>query len=314
MYEIDSVLRNVLRTGGIRAAEENEPSAEEKIAAAEAKVAEALSKAEAAQKQLDEQKFTVTVDGKEQTLTREEAIAALSKVEGADKKFREASDLRKQAERGMKIDSLIARLKDADDPDQKDINELSGLLGVDPSLFQADDPSGKGGKDKPPQKIRLEDLDDNLKAQLEFEAQRSIEAAEAKILEDIKKKVDKDQILGKMNNVAKESGNELFLDAAADMVHEDVLRKIRSGEPFGPVMIDNSIQAARNRLKKFGTPEEAAKTKTIIMGLGQPGGEPMKIQTDEPIERVDSSEPNYADNFATRAFQMLAKGSAGSKA
>jgi hypothetical protein len=112
-----------------------------------------------------------------------------------------------------------------------------------------------------------------------------------------------------MNSVAKEAGNEDFLAAAADVVHEDVLRKIRSGQPFGPEMIAGSIQAARARFKRFGIPEKVAEQKTLIMGLGQPGGEPMSIQPDEPIKRVESSEAKYADNFVMRAYQMLAKGS-----
>jgi hypothetical protein len=282
-------------------------SSAEDIGAIKAQLEAVRQEAEAAKKALEEQKISVNVDGEDKVMTLEEAKAALSKVSGADKKFREAADLRKKAERGMKIDSLFAKLE-GENPDQKDIMELAGLLGIDPAPFLkggGDDP----GTNPPPRKITLEDLSPELKQQLEFEAQRNIEAAEQKIRDEVSIRVDKDEIIGKMNSVAKEQGNEEFLDAVVDVVHEDVLRKISRGEPFGAGMIESSLQGARARFKKFGIPEKVSKPKTLIYGVGQPGGEPMSVQPDEPIERVESSEAGYADNFAKRAFQMLARGS-----
>ena len=74
-------------------------------------------------------------------------------------------------------------------------------------------------------------------------------------------------------------------------------------------MVSSQIQAARARLKRFGTPEQAAKTPTVIMGLGQPGGEPVSVQPDEPVKRVESSETDYSTNFAKRFFQQKLQGS-----
>jgi len=279
---------------------------EEQLAEAQAATTAALEEAKTAKAALEDQKMTVKVDGVEKTMTMEEARAAVAKSEGADKKFRDASEKVKSAERGMRIDSLFAQLNKADVPDQTLVSELAGLIGVNPKdVLPAE---GPGKKDEPPKKLTLNDFDEGLKNQLEFDAQRNIEVAKEKIYEEVKKGVDKDEILGKMNNVAKEAGNEDFLVTAAEEVHEDVLRKISSGEPFGAEMIASSIQAKRARFKRYGIPEKVTKPKTIIMGMGQPGGEPMTIQPDEPIERLESTETGYADNFAKRAFQMLAKG------
>ena len=209
----------------------------------------------------------------------------------------------------MKIDSLFAQLNSQETPDKATVMELAGILGIDPAQFLPGDGAG-GKKEIPDKKISLDDLTPELKQELEFYREKSIATAEDDILVKVRERVDKDDIIGKMNSVAKEAGNEDFMATAVDVVHEDVLRKIRGGEPLGPEMIASSIQAARARFKKFGIPEKVTKPKTLIYGVGQPGGEPLSIQPDEPIERVDSSEGNYTDNFAARAFQMLAKGEA----
>jgi len=317
MQVIDTVLQRAL-IYGIHGATETPPlddkTPEQRIADATAATEAALAEAKTAKDALANQKFTINIDGEEKTLTMEEAKAAISKSGGADKKFREAAENAKAAERGMRIDSLFAQIKSAEDNgvevNAQTVSELSGLLGIDPTIFQGDKtPNGTKGTAGPPKKITMEDLDATLKSQLEYDGQRNIEDAKQKIYAEVKKKVDKDEIIGRMNSVAVEAGNEAFLATAADVVHEDVLRKINSGELFGAEMIASSIQAARARFKRFGIPEKVTKQKTIIMGLGQPGGEPMQIQPDEPINRVDSSESNYADNFVKRAFQMVAKGS-----
>jgi len=283
------------------------PTVEEKLATAEAKITTLTAEGEASKKALEEQKITVKVDGTDKEMTMDEAREALSKVGGADKKFQEAADIRKKAERGMKIDSLFAQLNEQETPDNKLVMELAGVLGIDPAPFL---PSGSTTPAEPSKKVTLEDLDPNLKNQLEYDAQRNIRDAEAEIKGMVKKGVDKDEIIGRMNSVAKEAGNEDFLAAAVDEVHKDVLRKIRGGEPLGPDMVASSIQAARAQFKKYGIPEKVTKPKTLIYGVGQPGGEPLAIQPDEPIERVESSEAGYTENFAKRIFQDLAKGRA----
>jgi len=287
---------------------EDQKTAEEQIAEANAAMETAKAEAKTAKEALESQKVTVKIDGEEKIMTMEEARAAISKSGGADKRFREAAEKEKSAERGMRIDSLFSQINAADSPDPKLVSELAGLIGVNPKeILPAE---GNTEPKKPDRKLTLEDFDDSLKQQFDFTNQQNIEAAKQKIYEEVKKGVDKDEIFGRMNSVAKEAGNEDFLTTAADEVHEDVLRKISSGEPFGADMIASSIQAKRARFKRYGIPEKVTKPKTIIMGLGQPGGEPMSIQPDEPIERVESSEAGYAENFAKRAFQMLARGQA----
>jgi hypothetical protein len=305
--QLDTVLERAI-VFGIHASEEpagGDPvnkTPEEQLAETQAALEAANKAAEEAKAALDGQKITVKIDGVQQEMTMEEARTALSKVGGADKRFAEAAEIKKSAERGIKIAELFEKVN-KEEPDDKDVAELAGLLNLDPTLFV-----GKGGKkdgkEKPPQKISLDDLSPELRSQLEYENLRNIEEAKKKIFEEVKQGVDKDEILGKMNSVAKEAGNEEFLVAAAEMVHEDVLRKIQNGKPFGTEMVASSIQAARARLKRFGTPEQASKTPTVIMGLGQPGGEPVSVQPDEPVKRVDSSESDYSTNFVKRFFQQ----------
>jgi len=249
----------------------------------------------------------VTVNGEKKVYTKEEAIEALSKVRGADAKFREAAEIRKKAERGMRIDSLFARIKGGE-AEEEEVNELVGLLGIDPAAFAEVSVGPNGTKPEPKQKVTLDDLDPSLKQQLQFDAQQNIKRAEEQIRNDVKKRVDKDEILGKMNSVAVEVGNEDFIDAVTKMVHEDVLRKIRNGESYGTGMVDNSIQVTRARLKQFGIPDKVSKPKTLIVGAGAPGGEPLEIQPDEPEKRVDTNDAGYSDNLVKRVFQRLQKG------
>jgi hypothetical protein len=263
---------------------------------------------------LAEDKITVKVDGREKIYSREEAKKALEKVGGADARFQEAADLKKQAERGMRIDSLFARVQEGK-ANQQELSELAGLMNIDPAIFEGtppdEEPSKKGD---PPRKVAFEDLPDDIQEDLKVTRERNIAYAKERIKGEVKKAVDKDDIIGKMNSVAKEAGNEEFMATVVDSVYEDVLRKIRSGIQHGPAEVLSSIQEERARLKRYGIPDKSAKQPALIMGLGKTDGLPVEIDTQEPVERLESTDKGYEDNLVRRFFHGIAKSRQSAKA
>jgi hypothetical protein len=95
------------------------------------------------------------------------------------------------------------------------------------------------------------------------------------------------------------------------MVNRDVRGKILAipytGDQFGPEMIQNSIQTVRSELKKYGIPSKSSKQtpamKNLLSVLGQTGGIPAEVQSDNKIERVSVGDAKYDDNAANRLMQ-----------
>jgi hypothetical protein len=72
-------------------------------------------------------------------------------------------------------------------------------------------------------------------------------------------------------------------------------------------MIQNSIQTVRSELKKYGIPSKSSKQtpamKNLLSVLGQTGGIPAEVQSDNKIERVSVGDAKYDDNAANRLMQ-----------
>lgn len=260
--------------------------------------------------------FELTVDGEKRNVTLDEMRNLAQKASGADKKFQDASDLRKSAEDGIRLKSLVDRLSDdAHEPSETEIKELAGMIGVDPTEF-AQYLKDEGGEPKPEPKPgttpATADSDAivaalqgagfdlaQMKATNEYSHGRHVDAAKDQIRKISDETVDKDEIFGKMN--IGESGKDRN-EVIKDMVAEDVLRRIQDGTPFGAELVAASVQKIRAYLTKFGIPGKPEQF-PLTLGLGPGGGLPLEVQSDKPIPRVNAADDASGDNFVQRAMQ-----------
>ena len=263
------------------------------------------------------QTYDLTVGGEQRSVTLQEMQKLAEKAAGADKRFEDAAQMRKEAEKGLRITSLIESLSQS--PDETDARELATLLGVDPNDFVKwmDD----GGERKPPQKqdsdrasavskdalvagLKELGLDPaEVKSVLDYSHQRHIEAAKAEIRAKSDEMVDKDSVFGKM--IVGEN-KDARLEVIKDLVAEDVLRKIQDGTPFGAELLTASVQKIRAHLTKFGIPNKPERYP--VMGLGPGQGLPTEISTDETIERVSADKDDNESNLIARYMQKIWKG------
>lgn len=265
-------------------------------------------------KETKDETYTIKVGGENRNLTLEELKQLASKSAGADSKFQDASELRKQAEDGLRMKDLIGRLSDSEhEPTELEVKELAGMIGVDPNEFaqylKEGDTDGKTKKTDTTDttgKIDKQSLVEALgfdpaeaKAILDYSKQRHIDSARQQIKETSDNAVDKDEIFGKM--VIGENGKDR-LAVIKDLVAEDVLRRIQDGVPFGAELVAASVQKIRAHLTKFGIPNKPD-IFPLTLGLGPGGGLPSEIQSEKPIERISAGEEGAEDNFVSRAMQ-----------
>ena len=256
-----------------------------------------------------EETYTIKIDGEERNLSIEELKTLASKSGGADKRFNEAAEAKKAAERGIRIEELTKSISTSDNPSEADIREYAGLIGVDPAEFMQYLKEGDPDP-KPASKATTSDFNKQfqevmgaspaeVKAILEFSQQRHVNDARKEIREISDKAVDKDEIIGKM--IVGEDRDEV-LAAVKDMVAEDVLRKIQDGKPFGAEMVSATVQRVRSQLTKLGIPKKSNQ-QPIVLGLGPGAGLSSEIQADEPIKRIPSTEDDQEKNLIARYLQ-----------
>uniref|UniRef100_A0A6M3IH73 Uncharacterized protein n=1 Tax=viral metagenome TaxID=1070528 RepID=A0A6M3IH73_9ZZZZ len=267
--------------------------------------------------------YELTVDGEKRSVTLKEALALAQKSAGADKRFQEAAELKKTADQGLRIQSLLESVKE--NPTDSDVRELAVLLGEDPDVFQqwmneSGDEYGKSGstsKKTSGGKISKDDLAIGLKelgldpiqvkSIVNFSHQRHIEDARKEIRKISDEAIDKDEFFGKIG--IGENGKDR-LAIVKDIVNEDVLRKIQDGLPFGADMIAASIQKTRAIVSKFGIPNKSVQY-PVVMGLGPGQGLPAEVQSEEPIKRVsaaeDGDEKNVVARYMQKALRMMRK-------
>lgn len=262
-----------------------------------------------------DQTFDLTVDGAKRTVTIEEMKELAQKSAGADKRFQDASDMRKEAEDGLRLKGLVARMSDGSySPTSAETSELASLIGVDPKEFaeylKSDEKVPAKSTSKPAEGITKEDLVKALgfdpaeaKAILDYSHQRHIEDARRQIRELSDNAVDKDDVFGKM--VVGENGKDRSA-AIKDMVAEDVLRAVQDGRPFGAELVAASVQKTRAHLTKFGIQGNPSQH-PLTLGLGPGGGLPAEVQSETPIKRISAAEDTDESNFVARTMQKVLK-------
>jgi len=273
-----------------------------------------------------EQQYEIIVDGEKRNLTLDELKTFASKAAGADKKFNEASELRKSGEKGVRIMSLIDSL--TENPTESDAKDLANILGIDADEFyqyltgdgegngsgSSDDDTKKSTKTKTTKESVTEGLKElgldpaEVKAILDYSHKRHIEDARKEIREISDEAVDKDEVFGKIKIDEKDKDR---MSVIKDLVAEDVLRRIQDGVPFGADLVSASIQKIRSYITKFGIPSKPEQY-PVSLGLVPGGGLPAEVQAEEPIKRTsadkDVGEENLIARFMQRGLKLLREG------
>ena len=285
-------------------------------------------KEEKQEEKQEEQKpetYEVKVDGEVRQMTLEELKANASKAAGADEKFRNAAQMKEDATRGIEIGKAFDKVN-SENVTASDVRHLAELTGQDADeLVRAFNNQGKDDKDdkkddkKPPlqgpqKKLELKDFPEDVQEILNAAKDKQVEDAEIKIKKMVGDEVDKDDFLGKIVLDAPDEQREGVKEVVKSMVQRDVRAKILASpytkEKFGAEMIRNSIQMVRAEVKRLGIPSKSSKKAdriSLLNALGPTGGLPVEVYSDDKVERVESTDPNYEDNAVKRLGQMMRK-------
>ena len=261
--------------------------------------------------------YTIKVNGEERTATAEELVKMAEKSAGADQRFQDAADLRKTAERGIRIDELLTKVAEADTPNTDEVKELAKLMKVPMDamvdILKPDKTVPKGNRqadeDTTQRPVALEDMDSEVQQLLGVARQQQIDDAGKQIKQTVKDYVDKDTSLGKIvGSISDTEKSEKLKATINDMVFNDVQRKILASGQYGAEMVEESIQRIRTVLTKLGIPGKASED-PVLLGLGPSGmALPADIQADEPIKRISADDDLYESNAGKRLLQKLVKG------
>lgn len=254
--------------------------------------------------------FDVPVgEGKTVKMTEAELVAAASKVAGADKKFEEASKIRKQyegvdlekAQQGQRVMDLAGK---GENMSEDEATEFFTILKIDPSLTGGT----KDGKGKPaakPKKIEFDALDERTQAALKASEDQQIHSLEEKIKNQVRNAIDKDEVLGKIKSGMPKESQEGFAGQLYEMGIDDTLGRVYAGQKLGADLLELVVQKLRKRAESMGIPE-LLKTRSPasvrVPGLESLGQE---IHAEEPIKRVASGQDGYDQNSISRLAQRI---------
>ncbi len=261
-----------------------------------------------------EETYAVKIDGEDRNLSIEELKTLATKSAGADKRFNEASEATKVAEKGIRVETLVKSISGEGTPSEADVRELAGLLEIDPKEFMTYLHDGNDPPQKSTSKATDTDFNEEFKKQmgaspaevraiLEHSSSRHVNDARKEIRDISDLAVDKDEIIGKM--IVGEDNKEVLTEVK-NMVAEDVLRKIQDGKTFGAELVTASVQRVRSQMTKLGIPKKLNQ-QPIVMGLGPSEGFSSAIQADEPIKRIPADEDAGEKNLVDRYLQKIVK-------
>lgn len=270
--------------------------------------------------------YELQVNGEKRTMTLDELKTAAQKAEAANAKFEEAANLRKEAEAAVKTMNIIKKLNSSETLSYEEAGFLADNIGGEASDYmdtptqntQTQQPTRtqEPQDTKPQGPITLDMLDPQLQEQIKGVVTHNMETQANDALETVKKELreslDKDDVIGKMLSKVPEEKKSDLSNALFDMLFEDISQKVGVRRlQYGPEMIQESLQKVRNRLSLFGNPTSGNDKPVIpVTGMSALSTEATsQIMSDEPIKRVEATSSKYADNFAARLAQALAKNS-----
>ena len=262
--------------------------------------------------------YSITVGGEKQEVTLEELQSLATKAAGADKKFEEAAQIRKDSEAGAKLMEMFSTIKSSDEaPDENVYKELLRTIGYKDTEIPDYETvfNKKGGTpvdkdDKKPDatvdKVTLEGLAPEVREVIEAARESKLQDVREKIFKNTEKGVDKDKILGKMIIDTPTAEKSAVQEALYDMAKKEVQRRILGNEPFSSELITSVLQGIRGKIKVLGMPTKSAGRPPMV-GSGPSTDYSPEVIADKPIERVDSEDAVYIDNVVKRALQRQYK-------
>ena len=288
--------------------------------------------AKAADKDGTPETHEVIVNGKKVEMTLDELKEHATKGAGADEKFRQASELRKTAERGIRLDELAHKMADEGDAvSPADLNEFITLLGGDPAdldmskMTPNQPPTGQSNTSDPnktnPQGtqplsvVKKEQLDPDVQRVLNQANEAELSRIRENIVAETRKGIDNDSVLGKLIDELPEDTREEVKSELYDMAEERVRNQIvLENKPFGPQMVQEVAQVLRSRIKRLGIPStpRGGQLPTSASGPGMGYGN-QQVLPDKPVERVSSTDPDYIEKTTQRVQQNLNKLAMGRK-
>ncbi len=262
--------------------------------------------------------FTLKIDGEDKTFTLDELKLQASESAGAQQKFEEAAKIRDKAASGTRIQELLESMKSDKAPDTAKVTEFLRLAGVKDAdmgdilaTIKSDkgkdaDKGGKGKEDDEP--ITLENLDPRVRAAVEAAESADLKQIRERIEGETKKSVDNDKILGKIiDEITEDDHQKKMKDVLYGMMLDDVRGRILGREPYGPDMIQSSLQKVRARVQNLGIPSKSTGQPPLEGELGLAAATTPEIRATEPIKRVSSTEPGYEENAVKRVQQLTFK-------
>lgn len=270
-----------------------------------------------------EKTFTITVDGQKRSLTESELVTLASKGAGAEKRFEEAAEIRKKAERGMVIQAAVEAIQ-AGTATKAQVDQMLELMNLEPDqvpnyegMFQGGTtpPAGKqgGGKrEEAPQVVGMDRLDKNVQDILSFANEQQMEKIRSDIERQTREAVQKDAKIGELLSGLDERSKTAVMEELFEMAKQDVREGIViRNQLFGTEMLDTTIQRLRHRVERLGIPAARASQPSVGSGpmpySGGYGQYPQMPIPDKPVGRVPVSDPDYITRVTQRALQNQKK-------
>jgi len=264
----------------------------------------------------------VKVDGVEKLVTVDELTKDYELRAASQARMAEAAELKKQSAKDVEISGAVERLIKNQDTealrviaqhydipkDQVDtwISTSQNFANQGNSDSTDDPPAGSQVDEDTPLALTFEDFDPKMREVLgrmatfmDQSQQTQAYTAEQEMYQEAENAVDKDEVLGKMENEA------LKVRARKFVRHEVQRRVFVQGEPR-PDALREAIQEARTHFESVGTQSQTNQFNTPP-GLGPGVTMVTGPQSKEPIKPVSVRDKAYGRNFVQRLLQKRAK-------
>jgi hypothetical protein len=273
-----------------------------------------------AKEQQAEKTFSVTINGQTRSLTESELIALASKAGGAEEKFSRAAEMRKEAERGVKLMEVMEAVKGGT-ATKEQVDTVLEMFGVDPNNVDGYDKMFNPQAQQQPKMVKqqqgtgtigMEQLDPKIQGALKAAEEQEISRVRIEIEGKTRSTLENDGVLGKMLGGMGSEKKKVIMDELFDMAMQDVREGICiRNQVFGPEMLNDAVQRLRHRVEKFGIPTAGVNHPSAATGVGQmqygfQGHSGWNIP-DKDVKRVTSTDAEWERNVVTRTLQAQQK-------
>lgn len=269
--------------------------------------------------------FKVKVDGQEKEVPVDELLLAYSKVGGAEKKFQEAAELRREADQmkseahnGIQAIQLYQKIMvgEADRDEVVSFCDIMNVSDADRKQLLGDEVEMSGnnketqetntGPDVSALMAELQALKDKVNSveQQATQAAPVVSQYHEKILEDnLKNLLDKDPDLVYIIDKANADKAPKIVNQVLARCKREVIARIQAGAQLNPMLLDDVVRKESSSMKEYGDLIQSAPQNMGVGGqapLGSSGFD--SIPTDKKIKVA--GEDNIGGAFARRFAQL----------